>query len=321
MFLALPAIYFQIRYLLVLKPDQILNKLRNYSAPQNTSLIIFLFALFLTAVLVSFLADSIIYPALTRYYYQKLGSRKPKMSQSIKDSMSISFAETAQKFFKLMVLLINLAVTVVIFYGAYVLGYGSLENQYVLYVIGGLLALVQYSLYFYFKYWLSAGIAVGYTQGRSKVALAIKMTLLHPFSALGYGLNWILSLSVCVLALLSLSWGATQAVERLPNIWQQLLALAIASTLVYLVWSMWTSWQTGYWTAIVEHKSRLYDLSFASLEESKSWQFLSLLIMLFIICGSFVLVSYMFSDKLVGVLDSLYSKIPENIQLNLPKPQ
>lgn len=243
------------------------------------------------------------------------------MSRSVRDSMSISFAGTAQKFFKLLVLLFNLVITTAIFYGAYVLGYGSLENQYVFYAIGVLLALVQYSLYFYFKYWLSTGIAVGYTQGRSKVALAVKMPLLHPLSAVGYGLNWIISLGVCVTALLALSFGAIRAVELLPVIWQQVLALAIASTLVYLVWSMWTSWQTGYWTAIVEHKSRLSDLSFASLEESKTWQFLSLIIIIFIICGSFVLVSYMFSDKLVGALDLIYSKIPETIQLNLPKPQ
>jgi hypothetical protein len=321
LFIALPAIFFQIRYMLVLNPDQILAKLKNYVSPQNTTTLILIIGLVLGLVLVSFIADSIISPALIRYYYQRLGVRKPKMSQAIRDAMSLSFAGVAQRFFKAMVLLANLLVTSVILYAAYIFGYGSIDLQIIYLVLAGLLIIIQYSIYFYFKYWLQAGIAVGYTQGRSKVAMAIKQTLAHPLAALGYGFNWLKSVVVIIIVCLALDWAAVYLVDSSNIIWQQILILAVSSTLIYMTWTVWTSWQAGYWTAIIEHKSQNAELSFATLEESKTWQFVSLIIILFIILGSYFVLSYMFSDRIIVGLEAIYSKIPENIKLNLPKPQ
>ena len=321
LFIALPAIFFQIRYMLVLNPDQILAKLKNYVSPQNTTTLILIIGLVLGLVLVSFIADSIISPALIRYYYQRLGVRKPKMSQAIRDAMSLSFAGVAQRFFKAMVLLANLLVTSVILYAAYIFGYGSIDLQIIYLVLAGLLIIIQYSIYFYFKYWLQAGIAVGYTQGRSKVAMAIKQTLAHPLAALGYGFNWLKSVVVIIIVCLAIDWAAVYLVDSSNIIWQQILILAVSSTLIYMTWTVWTSWQAGYWTAIIEHKSQNAELSFATLEESKTWQFVSLIIILFIIMGSYIVLSYMFSDRIIVGLEAIYSKIPENIKLNLPKPQ
>ena len=321
LFIVLPAVYFQLRYMLVLKPDQILAQLKNYVSPQNTTTLILIGGLVLGLILVSFIADSIINPALIRYYYQRLGSRKPKMSRAIRDSMSLSFAGVSQRFFKTGVLLINLVLTAIILYGAYIFGYGSIELQLIYLAIAGFLIIIQYSIYFYFKYWLQAAIAIGYTQGRSKIAMSIKQTLAHPLAAIGYGLNWFKSVAVIILLCLALDWAAVYLVDSSNIIWQQLLILALISTLVYMVWTIWTSWQAGYWTAIVEHKSQGAELSFATLEESKAWQFVSLIIILFIIMGSYVVLSYIFSDKIIAGLETIYSRIPENIKFNLPKPQ
>lgn len=243
------------------------------------------------------------------------------MSRAISDSMSLSFAGVSQRFFKAGVLLINLIVTAITLYGAYIFGYGSVELQVIYLAIAGFLIIIQYSIYFCFKYWLQAGIAIGYTQGRSKIAMSIKQTLAHPVAAMGYGLNWLKSVAVIILLCLALDWAAVYLVDSSSIIWQQILILALTSTLVYLLWTIWTSWQAGYWTAIIEHKSQGAELSFATLEESKAWQFVSLIIILFIIMGSYVVLSYMFSDRIIVGLEAIYSKIPENIKLNLPKPQ
>ena len=279
-FIALPAIYFQVRYMLVLKPEQILGKLKNYISPQNTTILILIFGVILGAIIISFIADSIINPALFRYYYQKLGNRKPKMSQAIKDSMSLSFASVSQRLFKALVLIANLVVSAIIIYVAYVLGYGSLELQVVYFCLAGLIVLIQYAIYFYFKYWLQVSIAIGYTQGRSKLAMSIKQTILHPLAAIGYGINWVKSVVVVVLLCLAVDWLVVYWVGSLASIWLQLLTLAASSTLIFLLWIIWTSWQAGYWSAIIEHNAHKASLAFAPLEESKTWQFISLIIML-----------------------------------------
>lgn len=315
-----PIVYFQLRYLLILKPDQVLTKVKSYVSPQNTTNLILLGGVFMALLLISFIADSIISPALIRYQYQRLGSRRPKMSQSIKQSMSLSFVSVSQRLLKSLILIINLSVSLMIIYFAYILGYGSVERQITYLLISFFILLVQYSLYFNFKYWLQASLAIGYTQGRSKLAMAIKQTMLHPISSLGYGINWLKSILVILLLNLVLVWGVIYLIELSGLIWQQILILAIFSTLVYLIWSVWTCWQAGYWSAIVEYKSQAVGLSFASIEESKTWQFLSLIIILFIIIGSYIVISYLFSDKIISLLDGLNSKIPSTIKVNLPKP-
>ena len=61
LFIVLPAVYFQLRYMLVLKPDQILAKFKNYASPQNTTTLILIGGLVLGFILVSFIITVMAY--------------------------------------------------------------------------------------------------------------------------------------------------------------------------------------------------------------------------------------------------------------------
>ena len=83
----IPIIYFQIKYFIVLKPDQVLSRLKSFISPQNTFQFVGLGLVVLVAIILSWLADTIILPALYRYKYQKIDNRPVKIFNSLKESL------------------------------------------------------------------------------------------------------------------------------------------------------------------------------------------------------------------------------------------
>lgn len=316
----IPFVFFQLRYFLVLKPDQILERARSLFDPQNSSILITSAGLILAVVLISFLADSVISPALLRYNFQKLGKRKVKMYQSLADSMSLSYGSIAQRILKFLVFIVFASFVLALFYGAYVFGYGSISEQISYISVVAAIAIIILSLYFCFKYWLQASFAIGSKGGRSKIAIPFDRVFKHPINSIGMGLNWLVSLAV--FASLGLGVAALEIyfVEITSSIMSQLLILAAGTTLVYLIWTIWMAWQSGYWSSIVEHYATTERLEFEVIPEPRYWQFVSLVIILLLVVVGFIIFSYMNADRLINLLQDISNRIPANLNINLPKP-
>lgn len=320
-FALIPFAYFQLRFYFVLKPNQILSKANRLTASENTSIFLSVFALLLVMLLISFLADNLIAPALMRYNFQKIGNRKPKLYRAIKESASISLAYTTIKFIKVVVFLLVLGLSTVCVFGAYLLGSGSITQMILYLSVVTTVVVLLLSLYFAFKYWLLGGVAIGYRAGVSKFKLALKRVFGHFISSAGMGLNWLITLSVFCALSLTLSYLVIVFVDKSDSWLVQLVLLALGTTAVYFVWSIWTAWQSGYWSCIIENKALEEGLLYSRVSYSSGWQFFVLLVICtFIVLGCFV-ISLMYSDRLIDLLGSLSKNIPDKLQYNLPKPQ
>lgn len=320
-FALIPFAYFQLRFYFVLKPNQILSKANRLTASENTSIFLSVFALLLVMLLISFLADNLIAPAMMRYNFQKIGNRKPRLYGAIKESASISLAYTAIKFIKVLVFLLVFGLSMVCILGAYLLGRGSTAEMILYLSVATTVVVLLLSLYFAFKYWLLGGVAIGYRVGVSKLKLALKRVFGHFISSAGLGLNWLITLlGFCALSL-TLSYLVIVFVDKSDSWPVQLVLLALGTTAVYFVWSIWTVWQSGYWGSIIESKALEEGLVYSRVSDSSGWQFFGLLVICtFVVLGFFV-ASLMYSDILISLLGSISKNIPDNLQFSFPKPQ
>ena len=236
-FAVLPLLYFQLNYILVSKPDHILNKIKAVVTAQNTSGFITLAAVGLAVVLISFLADLLIYPAITRYYYQLLGKRKPKMSRALNESMSLSYGSLASRSIKLLMFVVTAVLIAGIFYVSYILGYGDLRQMVIFSSIGLLVALIIYCLYVNFKFWTQTGFAIEGDEGEGRFLVSFRSTFGHPLGSIGFAINWLITLAFFVIVSLLLAVSEVLIVNSLDSVWYQIGTLALGTTLVYLIWT------------------------------------------------------------------------------------
>lgn len=316
----IPFVFFQLRYFLVLKPDQILAKAKNLVDPQNSSALITTSGLVLAAILVSFVADSIISPALQRYNFQKLAGRKVKMSGCLADAMSLSYSSAGQRLMKLVILVVTLSLVAGILYLAYIFGYGSLSGQISYFAMAMPIILIMASLYFSFKYWLQASFAIAGKDSRNRLMVAFDRILKHPLNSFGTGLIWVLKLMIFSLLAVGIAGLEIYLINSTGSIMAQLAVLALGTTLIYLIWSVWTAWQAGYWSSIVEYHATKERLLFEPVMDARYWQFISLVIIFALVVISYIIFCYMNADKIIVFLQGLSQRLPENLKITLPKP-
>ncbi len=319
-FALIPVFYFQFKFLMVLVPAQILYRLRLNLAPENTSVAIGLLTAVFAMILVSFLADTLVTPAILRYRFQKLNNRKVKMTRSILESMSLSFASLGQKLVKTGLSIILAGLVLLLCYVVLILGYGSLPNQLAYLSVLFLIGLVLISIYFSFKYWLTATFAISDGEGRSRIGIALDRAFMHPLSSIGYGFNWLISLALPVAFSFFVAWLEIRLLNDYSASGLQLATLAVGTTAIYICWSVWSAWQGGYWASIVAHNAPKERLEFSAIRSLRVWQFVGLLVIVVGVLVLFVFLAYMFSSGLINILNSASKSLPTEIKFYIPKP-
>ncbi len=319
-FAILPLVYFQLHFLSVLKPDQALVKLKLILAPSNTFQFIMLVSVVFLLMLASWLADTIIIPALIRLRYQQLDRRKALISAALADSLKGVVSNSLQKLTKLIVLIFVLVLVVVGYYAIYLLGYGSLSIQIWFYCLFSILVLVILCLFISFKFWLQASTAIGSGYGKSKFLMSIKQVSLHPGRALCYGISWLGFLSATIFASLGLAYAEILLLQTIQSVTANILWLAIFTTLLYILWSIWSASQVGFWTALVRSRRHPAHLVFSSEGESGYMGLLVVVITILLISGAFLAICVAYSSQLSLVLSEVWSRLPDTIKINLTKP-
>ncbi len=318
---ALPIISFQVKYLATLRPDEILSYLKSVVDPQNAFQIVVAMGVLGLIVIVSGLADTLISPAIIRFRFQQLDSRKPKIGKSLKQSAGLVFSIVGQKIIKSMAFVLFVVIVFGTFYVAYVLSYGSVSLGLILYGVSAVVALVLLTLYNSFKFWLLVGVAVGGKDGPNKTTLALKQVFFHPLANLGYGLNSLISfLAVLFFSLLLVGLNIYILSSDLSGLILFLL-LSLTTTSLYILWTIWTAWQAGYWSKLAQAKSNMLGLVLSQEEELKYWRYLGVIVIALAIIAAYLILAYLYSDQIIQSLTSLYNKLPSSFQLSLPKPQ
>lgn len=319
-FALIPLIYIQLRYFLILKPDELLYKLKSLLLPQNTSLTITFGGLILAVLMVSFLAELLIFPALLRYYYQKIGHRRPKMARSLQDSMSMSYTNIGLKVFKILILLTISSAFIISLYLTFLL---LSQDNIVLFaslLLVGLVFTILFLIYTNLRFWLVGCGAIACASPK-KIPSALAGSFGHPVRSMGFGLNWLIYLLLFVLISLGAAIAQIGIITSSDSLWVQIFTLAAGTTITYIIWTIWTAWQAGYWATILEHYGPRHGLTYLNLEESRVWQFVSLAVIAVIISILYVLIAYSYSDRIINMLDYISSKIPDRLNISLPKPQ
>lgn len=320
LFAILPLVYFQLRYMLILKPDQILVNLKSVVAPSNTFQFITWLAAGCLLVLVSWLADTVIYPALVRIRYQQLDERKPLIKKALSDSLKGIIPNSLQKLTKSAVALVLILVALAGYYAMYILGYGELRLQIWLYVVFSVFVLVVFCIYISFRSWLQAATAIGSDQGKSKLAISAKQAIFHPASAIWHGFNWLLSLAIFIAASLVLVWAEIYLLLKVQSTSLNILLLAVFTTILYLLWTVWSSSRAGYWAYIVHFRRHNVKLVFSSEAESSYIGLWIVIIAVLLVFGLFLAICVAYSGNLSALLSSIWAKLPDTIKVNLPRP-
>lgn len=319
-FAILPIIIYQLRYILVLKPDELLEYLRGFVVADNTSnLLIFGFVI-ISYILISWMADTLVAPSIVRYRYGQLDHRRVSMVRSVREAASEVMHNVGQKLAKQLVWIGMTIAWVALSYVVYVLGYGSLNQQIYLLIISAGLFAITMVFYFALRYWLQVITAVGGTAEYSRIGLGFRQLFYHPLASIGYGFYWLLALAVIITINLALSALVLYGLENTESISLHIIYLSGSTTLFCIIWSAWTAWQYGFWTKIVHSRSRTIPLVLSRLDELKYWHFLVLIIIVLAVLSIYIVLALIFSNEIYSALGSIGQFLPESFKLNLPKP-
>ena len=316
----IPIIYFQIKYFIVLKPDQVLSRLKSFISPQNTFQFVGLGLVVLVAIILSWLADTIILPALYRYKYQKIDNRPVKIFNSLKESLRNMGSFSANKIYKCIIAVIIFMILIAFMYFVYILGYGSLKSQLWLsvpvLVVFGLIFLI----YAKFRLCMQAFAAVGLNSDQNKFGLAFKQSFLRPLYSIQQGFVWLIALLFPISASVMIVLAETSILNSGRSIGVTILYLSFLTTLIYMVWSAWTSFQVGFTSALANYERPLSKLHFQVDDENGYFGFWIVVIMILITIAIYFAVSFAFSSQISDILVGIWEKLPDTIRVNIPKP-
>lgn len=320
-FATLPIFVYQLRYVFVLKPNELLDGVKTSLGGSGTSTIVAVGLAILTLAIISWLADSLITPAIIRYRFQQLDHRQVLISRTLKESSSVVLHNVWQKAVKIIVFLLLITFMLLAGYFAYVLGYGSSQQQIVFYGLLSFVGIIIFALYFALRFWLQTITAVGDTGEQGTIGLAFKQLIKHPLTSLGYSMSWIFGLSFVMALSFSIVALVIYGLDNTRVVSLHIIFLAGSTTLLCILWSVWTAWQNGYWTKLVHSRSYEMRLVLSHEDQLRYWHFLVLIIVVLFIITSYVVLVFVLSDQLNALLHSISSKLPSSFELNLPKPQ
>lgn len=319
-FIAIPIIYFQLKYIIVLKPDQLLDRLKSFISPQNTFQFVGFGLAFLIIVILSWLADTILMPGLYRYRYQKIDSRPTKVSIAIKESIRNIGGISLNKLIKALIFIGFFLLLVLSIYLMYVVGYGSLKSQFSLYITVLMVFSFIYLIYVKFRFYMQTSYSIALGSSQNKLLISSKQSFMRPLRSIAQSFIW----SGVLLAVITISLGLvfleSQILYNTESISLNILYLSIITTSLYLLWSSWTAFQVGYWSGLVNYERALSHVHFQADEESGYFGLWILIIVIMIIIAVYFFVSLVLSSQLSDILVGIWDKLPDSIKINIPKP-
>ncbi len=319
-FIAIPIIYFQLKYIIVLKPDQLLDRLKSFISPQNTFQFVGFGLAFLIIVILSWLADTILMPGLYRYRYQKIDSRPTKVSIAVKESIRNVGGISLNKLIKALIFIGFFLLLVLSIYLMYVVGYGSLKRQFSLYITVLMVFSFIYLIYVKFRFYMQTSYSIALGSSQNKLLISSKQSFMRPLRSIAQSFIWLGALLAVITISLGLVFLESQILYNTESISLNILYLSIITTSLYLLWSSWTAFQVGYWSGLVNYERALSHVHFQADEESGYFGLWILIIVIMIIIAVYFFVSLVLSSQLSDILVGIWDKLPDSIKINIPKP-
>lgn len=319
-FIIAPLIYFELRYLLVLKPDQILSSIKSILTPQNTFQFVAFGLAIIVLLILSWLFDTFIVSALMRYNFQKIDHRKStairNINETVKNTGTMVLAKIQRKF----VFIFLILSFVLLIYCSFILGYGSLTNQITFYILSSAFFVIIYTFYIKFRFTLQASSAIGLSNQKKKFSNSLAHTFKHPLRSFFQSLLWILILFLIILISSYMAYLLINLLISSEAVVANIFYLSTYSVLIYILWSCWTAFNVGYWSFIENYEKHMTRFSFYADRDNDYFAFWILVIIILIILITYFAISFVFASEISEFLVIIWNSLPETVKINVPKP-
>jgi hypothetical protein len=319
-FAVVPIVYFQLKYILILNPDQILVNLKSTLSPQNTFYFVGVGLVLVLLVIASWLADTIILSAIYRYKYQKIDSRSTRISGSIADILKDIGAVSLNKLAKTTIFIGIIILFSLSIYSMYIVGYGELKNQITLYILVSAVFSLLYLLFTKFRFYLQASVAVGMSSKPNKLIASATQSFLRPARSLAHSAVWLVGLLFFIAISFGLSYLEVMVLNSTESFSLNVLYLSLITTSIYLLWTAWTALQAGFWAGLVNYEKSTSHIYFQSDEDGGYLGLWVLAVVLLLVVAMYFAISFAFSSEISSVLSQIWDKLPDTIKINIPKP-
>ena len=319
-FIFIPLVYFELRYLLVLKPDQILSSIKSILTPQNTFQFVAYGLAIIVLLILSWLFDTFVVSALMRYNFQKIDHRKSTALRNINEALKNTGTMVLAKIQRKLVFIFCFIMFCLLIYCSFILGYGSLTNQITLYILSSIFIVIIYALYVKFRFTLQASSAIGLDSQKKKFTISLGQAFRHPVRSFLQSFLWILIFVIITLLCSYLAYSLINLLINSESVATNIGYLSIYSALIYILWSCWTAFSVGYWSSLENYEKHMTRLSFYADHDSDYFAFWILVIIILIALITYFAISFIFSSEISEFLVSIWNSLPDTVKINIPKP-
>jgi len=319
-FIFSPLVYCELRYLFVLKPDQILSTTKSLLTPQNTFQFVAFGLVISVLLIVSWLLDSFIVSGLMRYYFQRIDHRKStalrNINETIKNTATIVLAKVQKKlvFITFFILLCSLL------YCSFVVGYGSIKNQISLYILSSILMFFIYTFYLKFRFVLQSSSAIGLNSQKKKFTISLAQAFKHPVRSFLQSSFWISLFLMIIFLSFFLAYFLINLLINTESVATNIVYLSVYSALIYILWSCWSAYSIGYWSALENYEKNMTKLSFYADKDSDYFAFWVLVTAIIVVLIAYCVIGFIFSSMISEFLVSIWNSLPDTVKINIPKP-
>ena len=319
-FILLPVIIYQLKYITVLNPGQLLLQLKSLIAPESSFSFVVSLCLALVIIFLGLVINTTLFNILLQHKFYIFINKKVSILNIAKNSISIVLTGILQRSFNAFILLATIMLGWLTWYFVSLFGYGSSIVLVVTSIFIIIILSIVLAYYRFYSYYTLAGVAISNDFFIDRNLSVISVISEKPTATLATAIKNVLLLITFVAIGLIMALVQVFALEASQSVSLSILYLAIYSTLAVVIWSVWISWNTSFWQKSFAQNnpelSKNFDLNLKN-------DYTGLLILTVIFIGLFLvywLSVFIFSDQIATFVQNLSSAIPGSFDFNIPGP-
>lgn len=320
LFILLPVIIYQLKYITVLNPGQLLSQIKSLIVPESSFSFVVSLSLALVIIFLGFVVNTILFNILLENKFFLCINKKVSILSIAKNSISIVLTGILQKSFNAFIFLATIMLGWFSWYFISLFGYGSNIALVVTSILITIILSILLAYYRFYNFHTLTGVAVSNDFFIDRNLSVLSLISEKPIATLATAIKNVLILLIFAAVGLSLALLQVFALEASRSVSLSILYLAIYSTLVVVIWSVWISWNTSFWQkSFVQNNPELSKNYILNLKND----YTGLLILTVIFIGLFLaywLSVFIFSDQIAIFVQSLSSAIPDSFEFNIPEP-
>lgn len=320
LFIILPVFVYQLRYISVLNPNQLVNTFRDFVLPKSSLSLVSAFGFLIIFLLLALVINMVVFTFLVRYKFLLRSRTKKEIINRFKESLSIILPSLTQKAVSVLLLL---CIGLMLWFGYYVsflLGYGSTSTQILLVsavTVLGAITLIYHRFYRYSSQLISS---LGGTTFVSRNSFIFSNIINSPIRVFSKSIQNILYLAAFTVASILLAFFQIYILGINQSISFSIFSLALYSTLVVLLWSVWNSIDTSFWCKVARKQLDVDPKKYSDELDVDYSGLIIVFISVVLILIVYWVASFFLLNQIEFIMENVSNFMPGKIDLRLPKP-